>query len=122
MHTPNPLYQGCNVGDLVISAIARGGERVAFISDDTRWTYRELGAKISQVVQALLDRRVAAMECSQAGEVQAVMLAVAKVRTCVRACVRPAWPCTQRHWAIMPPHHPLAGQVPVRPQRRRGGA
>ena len=56
MQAPNPLYQGCNVGDLVISAIARGGERVAFISDDTRWTYRELGAKVSQVVQALAAR------------------------------------------------------------------
>ncbi len=56
MHLPNPLYQGCNVGDLVISAITRGCERVAFISDDTRWTYRELGAKVSQVVRALAAR------------------------------------------------------------------
>ena len=56
MHPPNPLYQGCNVGDLVVSAITRGGERVAFISDDTHWTYRELGAKISQVIQALQAR------------------------------------------------------------------
>ena len=56
MHTPDPLYQGCNVGDLVISAIARGGERVAFICDGARGTYRELGGKISQVVQALAAR------------------------------------------------------------------
>jgi len=56
MHPPDPLYQGCNVGDLVVSAIARGGERTAFISDDMRWSYRELGAKISQVVQALAAR------------------------------------------------------------------
>jgi fatty-acyl-CoA synthase len=50
------LYDGCNVGDLVVTAISRGGDRVAFISDDTRWTYRQLGALISTVVQALTAR------------------------------------------------------------------
>jgi fatty-acyl-CoA synthase len=50
------LYQGCTVGDLVVSAIHRGGDRIAFISDDTQWTYRELGALVSQVVQALAAR------------------------------------------------------------------
>ena len=54
--TPSPLYQGCTVGDLVIRAITRGGDRTAFISDRTRWTYRELGALVSQVVQALKAR------------------------------------------------------------------
>ena len=49
----NPLYDGCTVGDLVVSAIARGGDRVAFISDDARWTYRQLGALVSTVIQAL---------------------------------------------------------------------
>ena len=48
------LYDGCNVGDLVVTAISRGGDRVAFISDDTRWTYRQLGALISTVVQERL--------------------------------------------------------------------
>ena len=52
----NPLYQGCTVGDLVVSAVTRGGARTAFISDDVRWTYRELGAKVSQVIQALQAR------------------------------------------------------------------
>jgi fatty-acyl-CoA synthase len=52
----NALYDGCSVGDLFVSAIARGGERVAFIGDDTRWTYRQLGAQVSQVVQALQAR------------------------------------------------------------------
>jgi len=47
------LYDGCTVGDLVVSAVARGGDRVAFNSDDTRWTYRQLGALVSTVVQAL---------------------------------------------------------------------
>ena len=49
----NPLYDGCTVGDLVITAIARGGDRTAFIGDHTQWTYRQLGALVSQVVQAL---------------------------------------------------------------------
>ena len=50
------LYQHGNVGDLVVSAITRGGDRVAFISDDASWTYRELGALISQVIQTLSAR------------------------------------------------------------------
>ncbi len=50
------LYQGCTVGDLVVSAIARGGDRVAFIADDARWTYRQLGALTSTVIQALQAR------------------------------------------------------------------
>ena len=53
----NPaLYQGCTVGDLVVTAIARGGERTAFISDHASWSYREMGTLISQVVQALKAR------------------------------------------------------------------
>ena len=50
------LYDHCSVGDLVVSAIARGGDRVAFICDDTRWTYRQLGALVSQVIQVLQAR------------------------------------------------------------------
>ena len=50
------LYEGCSVGELVVAAIGRGGDRVAFMGDDTRWTYRELAARISQVVQALQAR------------------------------------------------------------------
>ena len=56
MQALNPLYQGATVGDLVVSAIARGGDRTAFISDALQWTYRELGAKVSQVIQALAAR------------------------------------------------------------------
>jgi fatty-acyl-CoA synthase len=52
----NPLYDGCTVGDLVVAAVARGGDRDAFIGDDTRWTYRQFGARVSQVVQALCSR------------------------------------------------------------------
>ena len=50
------LYDNCSVGDLVVTAIARGGDRLAFIGDDTRWTYRELGALVSQVIQVLQAR------------------------------------------------------------------
>ncbi len=52
----NALYDGCSVGDLVVSALARGGDRDAFIGDDTRWTYRQLGALVSQVIQVLQAR------------------------------------------------------------------
>ena len=47
------LYQGCSVGDLVVTAIRRGGDRVAFIAGDTQWTYRQLGSRLSQVIHAL---------------------------------------------------------------------
>jgi fatty-acyl-CoA synthase len=50
------LYQGCTVGDLVVTAIRRGGDRVAFISGDRRMTYRQLGALVSQVIQTLQAR------------------------------------------------------------------
>ena len=49
----DPLYDGVSVGDLVVTAIARGGERTAFIGDHRQYSYRELGARISQVVQVL---------------------------------------------------------------------
>ena len=54
--TSEPLYEGCTVGDLVVSAVTRGGDRVAFIHEDTRWTYRQLGALVSTVIQALSAR------------------------------------------------------------------
>ena len=43
----NPLCQGCTVGDLVVTAITRSGDRIAFIAEDQRWTYRRLGALVS---------------------------------------------------------------------------
>ena len=52
----NPLYQGCTVGDLVVTAIARGGDRIVFIAEDQRWTYRQLGALVSTTLQALQAR------------------------------------------------------------------
>ena len=53
------LYEGCSVGELVVSAVQRGGDRVAFISDDSRWTYRELGELLSRVIQVLTARGLA---------------------------------------------------------------
>ena len=50
----NPaLYQGGNMGDLLIDAIQRGGERVAFIHGERETSYREFGEQISRMVQAL---------------------------------------------------------------------
>ena len=47
------LYQGGNMGDLVIDAIQRGGERVAFIHGERQTSYREFGEQLSRMVQAL---------------------------------------------------------------------
>ncbi len=47
------LYQGGNMGDLLITAIQRGGDRVAFIHGEQQTTYREFGALVSCMVQAL---------------------------------------------------------------------
>src|SRR5690606_20210704 len=50
------LYQGCSMGDLVVRAIQRGGDRDAFILDDERISYREFGARLSRFIQALKAR------------------------------------------------------------------
>ena len=50
------LYQGCTMGDLYVRAIQRGGDRVAFVLDDQSITYREFGARVSGLVQALKAR------------------------------------------------------------------
>ncbi len=47
------LYQGGNMGDLLIDAIQRGGERVAFIHGEQQTSYREFGEQLSRMVQAL---------------------------------------------------------------------
>ena len=46
-------YEGCTCGDLVVRAIRRGGDRVAFALDEQRITYREFGESLSRLVQAL---------------------------------------------------------------------
>src|SRR5437867_7318488 len=47
------LYDECTMGDLIIRAVARGGNAVAFVSDKGQITYREFGEHISQMSQAL---------------------------------------------------------------------
>jgi fatty-acyl-CoA synthase len=46
-------YEGCTCADLVIRAIQRGGDRVAFVLDDRSITYRRFGESLSRLVQAL---------------------------------------------------------------------
>ena len=46
-------YEGCTCADLVIRAIRRGGDRVAFVLDDRSITYRAFGESLSRLVQAL---------------------------------------------------------------------
>ncbi len=49
-------HQGCSMGELVVRAVQRGGDRVAFILDQQRITYREFGESLSRLVQALKAR------------------------------------------------------------------
>jgi len=49
----DPLYQGCTMGDLFLRAVQRGGDRVAFVLDEQAITYREFGARVSGLIQAL---------------------------------------------------------------------
>ncbi len=62
-HTTDPpashttgLYDGCTVGHLIVRAIERGGERVAFVHGERTITYRQLGERLSGLVQALQAR------------------------------------------------------------------
>lgn len=50
------LHQGCSMGDLIVRAIRRGGDRDLFILGDERVTYREFGARLSCFIQALKAR------------------------------------------------------------------
>ncbi|MEY4863820.1 MAG: hypothetical protein RLZ51_1915, partial [Pseudomonadota bacterium] len=51
-----PLHEGCTMGDLIVRAIYRGGDRVAFVLDDQAITYREFGAMLSRMVQFMQAR------------------------------------------------------------------
>ncbi|KPK07114.1 MAG: acyl-CoA synthetase [Betaproteobacteria bacterium SG8_39] len=50
---PAALHDGCTMGDLILRAIRRGGERIAFALDDQAISYREFGEQLSRMVQAL---------------------------------------------------------------------
>ena len=47
----NEVFQGCSMGDLIITAVQRGGDRDAFILGDVRVSYRQMGQKLSQIMQ-----------------------------------------------------------------------
>ena len=54
---PHPdLYDGCTAGHLFRRAVERGGDRIAFIEGDLALTYRQFGARVSGLVQALAAR------------------------------------------------------------------
>ena len=57
--TSPELYDGCTVGHLFRRAIERGGDRIAFVDEDTSLTYRQFGARLSGIVQALEARGLA---------------------------------------------------------------
>ncbi len=44
-------YQSCSMGDLIITAIQRGGDRDAFVWGDLHISYREMGSQLSQIIQ-----------------------------------------------------------------------
>jgi fatty-acyl-CoA synthase len=44
-------YQSCSMGDLIITAIQRGGDRDAFVWGDLHISYREMGRQLSQIIQ-----------------------------------------------------------------------
>ncbi|MEN9315012.1 MAG: hypothetical protein RIS35_1405 [Pseudomonadota bacterium] len=54
----DPFHQECSMGDLLVRAIQRGGDRVAFVLDEQQLTYREFGALLSRFVQAIKARGV----------------------------------------------------------------
>lgn len=53
---PASLIEGCTMGDLIIRAIQRGGDRTAFVLDEQTWSYARFGAALSQLIQALQAR------------------------------------------------------------------
>ena len=52
------LHDACSMGDLVVRAIERGGDRVAFILEDQSITYREFGVLLGRFIRALTERGV----------------------------------------------------------------
>ena len=74
------LYQGCTMGDVYLRAIRRGGDRVAFVLDEDSITYREFGARVSGLVQALKARGMRkgdAIATLSSNRPEAVMVTVA---------------------------------------------
>lgn len=47
------LYDGCSVGDLAVLAFSRYADRVALVTGDQEYTYRDVKERVSQVIQVL---------------------------------------------------------------------
>ena len=52
----DPFHQDCSMGDLIVRAIQRGGDRIAFVLDEQQLSYRQFGELLSRFVQALKAR------------------------------------------------------------------
>ena len=50
---PAALHEGCTMGDLILRAIRRGADRIAFVRDEQAISYRAFGEALSRLVQAL---------------------------------------------------------------------
>jgi fatty-acyl-CoA synthase len=50
---PAALHEGCTMGDLILRAVRRGGEHIAFVLDEHAISYRVFGEQLSRMVQAL---------------------------------------------------------------------
>jgi fatty-acyl-CoA synthase len=55
-NTSPGLDPGCTMGELIVRAIRRGGERIAFVLDEQQISYRAFGEMLSRMVQALAAR------------------------------------------------------------------
>lgn len=53
MEADNVLFRGANVASMIVDAIARHPERIAFCNTEATVSYSELGQKISQIAQYL---------------------------------------------------------------------
>jgi fatty-acyl-CoA synthase len=56
MSTRDPIHDECSMGDLIVRAVQRGGDRVAFALDEHSLTYRAFGDLLGRFVQALKAR------------------------------------------------------------------
>ena len=46
----NPLYSGGTAGSLIVSAIARHGDRPALADGTVRWSYHEFGDVVARFI------------------------------------------------------------------------
>jgi fatty-acyl-CoA synthase len=46
----NGIAHGGTIGNLVVSAISRFGDRPAIADENVRWTYREFGDRVARII------------------------------------------------------------------------